>query len=77
MVSASLTRRNNEWKQTHAYARNVAIIVNQAPLMTDKVQPEYVVVDFIRILIKSSKGIYLIVSAIRHRGVHETSGSLA
>ena len=51
---------------THPYARNVAIIVDQAPLVTDKIQSQHMVVHFVGILIKPSKGKYLIVSTVRH-----------
>ena len=45
--------------------------------MADHVQLQDMIVDFIRVLVKSAKSIDLIVAAIRDRGVYQTGRSLA
>lgn len=61
---------------THSNAGDVPIVVDEVPLMTNKIQAQHMVVNLIRVLVKTTKSIYLVVSAIRHRGVHETSRPL-
>lgn len=62
---------------THSHSGDIAVVVDQAPLMTRKIKSEDMIVNFICILIEPSEGIYLVVAAIRHRGVDETRGSRA
>jgi hypothetical protein len=45
--------------------------------MADHVQPENMVVDLIGILVKATKGIDLVVSTIRDRGINKARGSLS
>jgi len=42
----------------------------QAPLVTDHVQPQDVVINLIRILIESAEGVDLVVSNVRNRRVN-------
>ena len=62
---------------THSDPWDIAEIVHQAPLVSYKVELEYMVVDLVCVLIESSKGIYLVVSAEGNGCVHQTSRSLA
>ena len=63
--------------RTHSDAGNVAVVVNQAPLVGDQVQLQDMVVYLIGILVEATEGIDLVVSAIGDGGIDQTSGSLA
>lgn len=57
---AALSRR----VRTHSNAGNVPVVVHKAPLMADQIQSEYMVVYFIGVLVKASKGVDLVVAAV-------------
>ena len=55
----------------HSYARNISIVVNEAPLSCLEIQAKNMVVDLISVLIEASKRIDLVVANISHRGTNE------
>jgi hypothetical protein len=57
---------------THPHAGDVAIIIDEAPLMADQVQPENMVIDLVCVLIETPEGIDLIISTVSYRGVNKT-----
>jgi hypothetical protein len=61
---------------THSDARYVAIVIHKAPVVSSKIQFQDVVVDFVGVLVESSKGVYLVVSTMCDRGIHETRGPI-
>ena len=64
-------------QQTHSHARNVAIVVNQSPLMADEIESQDMIVDFVCVLIETAKCIDLVIAAIGYRRVDEARGSLS
>lgn len=62
---------------THSDARNVAIVVNQAPLMADQVQPQDMVVDFVGVLVETAESVDLVVSAVGDGCIDETGRTLS
>jgi hypothetical protein len=62
---------------THAHARNVAVVVDQTPLLGLQIQSENMVVDFIGILIEAAESVDLVVTNIGDGGIHETGRPLA
>jgi hypothetical protein len=62
----------SEDTRTHSDSWDVAIIINQAPLVTDHIQLQNMVVNLISVLVESSKGIDLVIAAESDRGVYET-----
>ena len=45
--------------------------------MADDIKPKNVVVDFVSVLVEPAKGVDLVVSTVRHRGIDKTCGTLA
>ena len=45
--------------------------------MADHIESEDMVVDFVGVLVKATKGIDLVVSTIRDRGINKARGSLS
>lgn len=54
---------------THPHPWYIAIIVHQAPLMTDQVKLQNMIIDLVGILVKAAERVDLVVSAIRDRGI--------
>ena len=61
-------------QRTHADAWNVAIVVDQTPLLGLQIKPEDVIIDLIGILVESSKGIDLVIADIGDRRIDEAGG---
>jgi hypothetical protein len=59
---------------SHAYAWNVAVVVDQVPLPCNEVQTKHVVVYFVGVLVEASKGVYLVIANICHGGIDEAGG---
>lgn len=57
--------------RTHTNARYIAIVIDQTPLVLDQVEPQDMVVDFVGILVETTKCVDLIVPTVRDGGVDQ------
>lgn len=76
-IVSQVVRWQSKDHHTHANPWNISIIVNQTPLMAYHVKLENMVVNLICVLVESTKGIYLVISAVCDRSIHQASRALS
>ena len=65
-----------EVELTHSHARNVAIVVDQTPLLGLQIESENMIVDFVGILVETTESIDLVIANVGDGSIHETGRPL-